>query len=90
MGQLLKGELLVLGFLFPVFLGVVLFLRAVMLRQKGEEVVSELLLMIAGVFDQLVKLDQVSKRNPDALQEQQQRKHDGKRTRHWIKIVKSL
>lgn len=69
-GLVLKRKLLVLRFFFRVFLSMVFFLRTVVLGQKGKEVVSELLLMIACVLDQLVKPDQVGKGNMDALQEQ--------------------
>lgn len=69
-GLVLERKLLVLRFFFRVFLGMVFFLRTVVLGQKGTEVVSELLLMITGVLDQLVKTDQVGKGYMDALQEQ--------------------
>ena len=42
-----------------------------MLGKKGQEVVSELLLMVAGVLDQLVKPCEVGNGNMHALQEQQ-------------------
>ena len=70
-GLVLKRKLLVLRFFFPVFLRMLFPLRTVMLGKKGQEVVSELLLMVAGVLDQLVKPCEVGNGNMHALQEQQ-------------------
>lgn len=88
MCQLLKGQLLVLGCFFLVFLGMIFLLGAVMLGEESDKGIAELLSVIAGMFHELIESGQVGKGDVCALQQQQQRKHHGERTSHLLKIIK--
>ena len=88
--SLLEGELFVVWLFFLMFLLVFFLLVPIVLGEEGEEGIPEFLLVVPGVFQQLIELYQVRYAQMQTLQEHQGGKQDGRQPDHRFKCTNYL